>query len=122
MFGRTSARSQGSILILVGILLVVLLGFAGFAVDIANGYKHLEILRAGTDAAALGGIQILPSTASGPAQWSAARDRAYHWAKVSGISDAELGYGSTPFNRNNNVGGVRVGTYSPSTVTGGGQF
>jgi hypothetical protein len=54
-----SGRPQGQILVLVAVMLVVLIGIAGLAIDISSAYLTERGLRAVADAASLAGAQDL---------------------------------------------------------------
>jgi hypothetical protein len=57
---RQEAQEDGFVLVLAAIMLTVLLGIAGFSVDLGNWYLHIERARAAADAAALAGAVYLP--------------------------------------------------------------
>ncbi len=58
---RATTDATGQVLVMTVILLVVLLGFAGFAIDVGHAYLVQRQLQSGVDAAALAGAQDLPS-------------------------------------------------------------
>lgn len=58
---RATKDATGQVLVMTVILLVVLLAFAGFAIDVGHAYLVQRQLQSGVDAAALAGAQDLPS-------------------------------------------------------------
>ena len=57
-----SARSEsGQAIVLVTVWMVVLLGMAGFVIDVGSWYQHQRRLQSDADAAALAGAQELPT-------------------------------------------------------------
>ncbi len=66
---------RGLAIVWTALLLVVMLGMAAFAVDVANWYVHAQKAQRAADAAALGGVVFMPdgfTTAQSVAQTSAA--------------------------------------------------
>jgi Flp pilus assembly protein TadG len=64
---RTVKDESGQVLVLLAALLVVLIAFAGFAIDVGHAYLVQRQLQAATDAAALAGAQELPDVATAQA-------------------------------------------------------
>jgi hypothetical protein len=75
-------RGQG--LVVGALAMVVILGFAGVAVDVGQFMHERRELQKAADAAALAGAQELPQS-PGDAQ-----QRALEWAESNGIGDGEL--------------------------------
>ena len=60
----TIRDASGQALVLTVVFMVVLLGFAGLAIDVGHAYYVQRQLQAGVDAAALAGAQDLPDVAA----------------------------------------------------------
>lgn len=61
---RRPGRDRGFVLAWLATMMVVLLGFAGFAVDLGHWYLTASRVQNAADAAALGGVVFLPSDLS----------------------------------------------------------
>lgn len=61
----TPARQRGAVVILVGFVLIVLIGFAGLVIDLGRLYVAKTELQNAADAAALAGAKFLDGTALG---------------------------------------------------------
>src|SRR4051812_45457719 len=58
---RTSGDERGQVIVFVVLAFVVMIGIAGFAVDVGYAYWSQRSLQSSVDAAALAGAQALPS-------------------------------------------------------------
>ncbi len=92
MLRRRRGEDRGSVAVLVALLLPLMMGMAGLAVDVGSWYLTQAQLQAAADAAALAGAADLPSSPSGAeayAQSLASKD-------VSGATVTPV----TPYNGN----------------------
>ena len=64
-WAQKSRRERGVVLVWFALLLVVLLGFAGFAVDMSNWWFQAERLQRAADAGAHAGVVFLPADLPG---------------------------------------------------------
>lgn len=64
---RKVSDESGQVLVLAAVLMVVLIAFAGFAIDVGHAYLVQRQLQAATDAAALAGALDLPNSAQAKA-------------------------------------------------------
>lgn len=74
---RILRNQDGQALVLVALLMVVLMGFAAFAVDVGMARAARTKMQGAADAAALAGAQELPSTGN-------ARDKAEKYGEANG--------------------------------------
>lgn len=83
---RPASRDRGYAVVLTALLLVPLLGFAGFAVDVGGWYARASSLQRAADAASLAGVVWQPdfATAEAAAREAAARNGFSHG--VGGIT------------------------------------
>jgi len=84
--GRPKRREDGQVIILVAILLPVLIGLVGIAVDVGLLLAHRTEEQRAADAAALAGAQILLSSGD----QTIAKAEARTFAKKHGYSDSEI--------------------------------
>ena len=77
---RLHEEQSGQVVIMVAVMLVMLLGFAAFVVDMGRIYVSYRLLRNSTDAAALAGAEDLPN--------STAASTATSYSGVSGNKNA----------------------------------
>jgi hypothetical protein len=82
-FMRTLRRERGQVLMMAVVLLPVLLGMAGMAVDVGSYADHRRQLQNAADSAALAGAQELPSS-------SAAVNAAENWGAKNGIAASDM--------------------------------
>jgi Flp pilus assembly protein TadG len=92
--GRRLADRRGAVLAFVGIIMVVLLGMAGLALDSARGYVARSRLSRAVDAAALAGARALRQGQD------TARQRALTLAAANGVSSATGATVSVSFAKN----------------------
>lgn len=87
---------RGQILVLTGVMLMVLVGFTGVAIDVA--WYHLNTLRIqrAADAAALAGVVYLPGNV--PGAFSAARSEATKNGYTDGVNAAVVTVTQDPIN------------------------
>lgn len=76
---RQRLRDQGFVLAWLALMLVVLIGFAGFAVDLGHWYLTASRAQNAADASALGGVVFLPDQLSEAEQvaWDLAEGHGY---------------------------------------------
>lgn len=84
---RTIARDGGYAAVLTALILVPLLGFAGFAVDIGAWYSRASAIQRAADAAALAGVVYQPDITSATA---AARAEATRNGFTHGVDGIEV--------------------------------
>lgn len=92
--GRRFADRRGAVLAFVGIIMVVLLGMAGLALDSARGYVARSRLSRAVDAAALAGARSLRQGQD------TARQRALTLAAANGVSAATGATVTVSFSKN----------------------
>lgn len=80
----TQAEERGSIVILVALALTVLLGFSAIVTDVGLMYAEKAHLQNAVDAAALAGVQELPTNPS------LAEQTAKNYATQNGVSDVTV--------------------------------
>lgn len=78
MIKKLSGNQKGSVMIIVTISLLVLVGFAGLAIDGGSAYLAKSRLQISADAAALAGAKDLPSI-------TASTDKAIEYAQKNGM-------------------------------------
>jgi hypothetical protein len=114
-WAQKSRRERGVVLVWFALLLVVLLGFAGFAVDLSNWWFQAERLQRGADAAAHAGVVYLPADLAN-ATSTARAEAAKNGYRASGAdSNATIAVSQEP---NPNRLRVKVTTTVPSYFVG----
>ena len=89
-FAEKSRRERGVVLIWFALLLIVLLGFAGFAVDLSNWWFQAEKLQRAADAGAHAGVVYLPfDVAKAAFEVFAAEEGHEHEKFVTGVAVLE---------------------------------
>lgn len=83
---RRRQDERGAVIVLFAMVLVVLLSFSAFAVDLGYDREVVHHLQSGTDAGALAGAQELPNAAADATKAAAARATAATYA-VKGLFD-----------------------------------
>lgn len=125
---NTKNKNKGQVLVLVALSLVVFIGFAALAIDIAYFYHTKHQLQGAADAAALAGAAKLKSTVSF-SQYTA-RQEAWKFAcknKAAGknvflvysSSNCNTPDGSRLVSAGNSQGDIVVGNWSGSFTPGG---
>ncbi len=84
-WAQKSRKERGVVLIWFALMLVVLLGFAGFAVDVANWWYQAERLQRAADAGAHAGVVYLPGDLPG-ATTTARAEAAKNGYRTTGAS------------------------------------
>ncbi|MEL7210254.1 MAG: Tad domain-containing protein, partial [Actinomycetota bacterium] len=89
---RESAEDSGVVMPVLALLLIILLGFAGFAVDVGNWYLTANKAQRAADAGALGGVALMPGDFDG------AESTAEDLAEANGfeVSDVTVEPGARP--------------------------
>jgi hypothetical protein len=85
---------DGFVLVFSAIFMTILVGFAGFSVDLGNWYLHAERLQRAADAAALSGAVYLPGDA--PKAEAVARNTLKNNGVTSGVTVAVKQSGTHP--------------------------
>ena len=99
----------GSVLVMIAILLPVMLGMAALAIDVAGWYQTRRQLQSAADAAALAGMQDLPTSAT------ASTDAQNYVIKNASGAGTTV---TTPFNSDSNQIKVTVTKSYPSIFGG----
>ncbi|CAN5641732.1 hypothetical protein BH10ACT3_BH10ACT3_14370 [soil metagenome] len=114
-WGEKSRRERGVVLVWFALMLTVLLGFAGFAVDLSNWWFQAERLQKAADAGAHAGVVFLPADLTG-ATSTARNEVQKNGYKTTGLgSNGTLVVTQEP---NPNRLRVRVTTKVPSFFVG----
>lgn len=122
IFHTRSARQKGSVMLVFVLLLPILLGFTGLAVDISRVLQAKQELQNAADAAALAGAAALDDAGGDvPYNWTAAAHDATQWIGKNPVSGRVLTDGTVT------VGYVRPGdplqtVHSPSETGWIGPF
>ena len=58
-------RQEGQVTVLVAVFMVVLIGMAGFVIDVGSWFRQQRVTQSTVDAAALAGAQSLPEKTAG---------------------------------------------------------
>ncbi|MHB1140038.1 MAG: pilus assembly protein TadG-related protein, partial [Microthrixaceae bacterium] len=114
-WAQKSPRERGVVLIWFALLLVVLIGFAGFAVDLSNWWFQAERLQRAADAGAHAGVVYMPGDLPSATTTARAEVRKNGYTTSGGASNATMAVNQEP---NPNRLRVKVTTTVPSYFVG----
>ena len=111
---RRLAHERGSVAVVTAVMMVPMLGFAAFAVDMGNWYQARKAAQAAADAGALAGAQDLPNSSS-----TATTDATtYSNKNLAGRISAASVSVTTPYNSNSNQIKVTVTASNVPSIFG----
>lgn len=86
-------KEEGSILVLVALLMTVLIGMSALVLDLGLAYTYKSNLQKALDSTALAAVRELPAVDTSSAKWTNAKDAAKKYAELNGalnLTDGDI--------------------------------
>lgn len=80
-------EEKGNVVVIVAMLMVIIMGFSAFAIDLGIRYNETSIMQKGLDSIALAAVRELPAENTSSPKWNNAVNAAIKYAELNSIED-----------------------------------